>query len=82
MIKKLDKDEVPEMLPIKRGRESLLRIMLLKLEIGETLFMPKQDWKAKVGPYYIVASVKKKFGYRFEYGMKDDGSGWLFRRVG
>jgi len=82
MIKKLDKSEVPEILPIRRGKDTLLRTMLLKLEVGETLFLPKQDWKAKTGPYYIVSKIKQKFGYRYEHGPKDDGTGWLFRRIG
>lgn len=81
MIRKFSKDETPEILPVTRGRNTLLRAMLLQLEIGESLFLPIEDWKTKNSPYYIVAYLKKKNGYRFEYGFKTDGTGWLFKRI-
>lgn len=80
-MKKLGKDEIPEQMPVKRGRDTKLRLMLLSLEVGEGLFMPKEEWKRKNGPYYVIARIKKTHGFRYEYGLKADGSGWLFRRV-
>ena len=82
MIKKLRKDEMPAILPLARKRNTLLRVMLLQLEIGEGLFLPKEDWKAKNGPRFIVAGITKTHGFRYDWGWKADGTGWMFRRTG
>jgi hypothetical protein len=81
MIEKLNKDEMPAILPLSRKGNTVLRVMLLQLEIGEGLFLPKEDWKAKNGPRFIVAGVTKTHGFRYEFGWKADGTGWLFRRT-
>lgn len=81
MIQKLGKDEFKNDLPVSRGRNTMLRVMLLQLEVGESLFLPRDDWKTKTKPYYVVARIKKTKGYLYDYGFKTDGSGWLFRRV-
>lgn len=78
---KVNKDEVPEVLPVSRGRNTLLRAHLLQLEVGETLFLPREEWKTKNTPYYIVRYLKKKNHYQFDYGFKTDGTGWLFKRI-
>ncbi|MBI1287945.1 MAG: hypothetical protein GC178_10230 [Flavobacteriales bacterium] len=80
-MRKLSKDEIPEVLPIVRGRNTMLRVMLLQLEVGEILFMPNEEWKAKSSPRYVVNAIKKKHPHRFEYGKKTDGTGWLFKRI-
>jgi hypothetical protein len=59
MIEKLNKDEMPAILPLSRKGNTVLRVMLLQLEVGEGLFLPKEDWKAKNGPRFIVAGVTK-----------------------
>jgi len=81
MIRKLNKEEIPTVLPISKGRNTALRVELLQLQVGEACFLPKADWKTKNGPYYVVARIKKTHGFLYEYGLKTDGSGWLFRRV-
>lgn len=81
MIRKLKKEELPEVLPVSKGRNTLLRVLLLELEVGEGLFLPREDWKAKRTPSYVVAAIKRTHKRAFEYGFKTDGSGWLFRRV-
>ena len=80
-MQKLTKDELPGILPVKRGRMTLLRAELEKLQVGEVLFMPRAEWKTKSSPRYIINAIKKKSGLRFEWGFKTDGTGWLFRRV-
>jgi hypothetical protein len=61
---------------------TLLRAELEKLQIGEVLFLPREEWETKNSPYYIISSIKKKSGLLFDWGFKTDGTGWLFRRVG
>lgn len=79
---KIEKTDMPRMLPVKRKRMTVLRAELEALEIGEGYFLPREDWKAKNPPYSIVRDIRKKTGRQFEYGFKTDGSCWLFRRVG
>jgi hypothetical protein len=81
MIKIYSKEEAPEILPVSHGRNTLLRVKLLQLKVGEYLELPKEDWKTKNTPRYIVAAIKKKFGFEYEWGKKIDGTGWAFRRV-
>lgn len=81
MMKKLEKDEIPALLPIKRRRETTLRAMLLQLEVGEGVFLPFEKWKNKNSPAFVISHLKKTKGLRFEYGKKTDDSGWLFRRL-
>ena len=80
-MEKIAKEAMPKRLPVKQGRETKLRLMLLELEVGEGLFLPKAEWKSKDTPAYVVALLKKTKHLRFEYGMKTDGTGWLFRRL-
>ena len=77
----LKKEEMPKILPIKGGRDSKLRVMLLQLEIGEGLFMSHEEWKRKKPPYQVVSYIKKSHGRLFKYGKKADGSGWIFKRI-
>jgi len=77
----LEDNEIPEVLPVNRGRNTILRAMLLQMEVGQVLFLPREEWKTKNTPRYIVAAIKKKFPHRFDYGFKIDGTGWLFKRI-
>jgi hypothetical protein len=82
MMEKLLKEAIPTILPVKQGRETKLRKTLMELNIGEGLFMPKTEWTSRSSPAYVVARLKKTHKLRFEYGMKTDGTGWIFRRLG
>lgn len=80
-MRKLSAEELPEVLPIDKGRTTMLRAKLLELKVGEGLFLPKEEWKTKNGPYYVVAYIKKTHGFKYDYGIKTDRTGWLFKRV-
>jgi hypothetical protein len=80
-MQKLKKEEMPTILPIASKRSTLLRVTLLQLEIGEGLFLPRDEWKAKNSPRFIVVAITKSHGFRYEFGWKSDGTGWLFRRT-
>ena len=77
----LGKDDQPDILPIIKGRTTLLRTYLLQMKVGEVLFMPNEEWRSKATPRHVVARIKKTLGYVFEYGRKTDRSGWLFKRI-
>ncbi len=57
---KLKKEDLPEILPVKRTRMTLQRVALERLEIGEGYFLPREEWKTKNTPYYIVSAIRKK----------------------
>lgn len=59
----------------------MLRVKLLELQIGEGIFLPRDEWRTKNSPAYVISYIKKTHNYRFEYGFKTDGTGWLFKRV-
>jgi len=78
---KISKEDMPELMPIKRSRMTMLRGRLEELEVGAGVFLPRSEWNAKSTPRYIVLAIKKKSGRTFEWGFKTDGSGWLFKRT-
>ena len=80
-MKKIPKEEMPDKLPIREGRSSRLRLGLINLQIGEGLELEPGELKTKKPPYDIIARIKKKYGYRYTYGEKLDGTGWWFKRV-
>ena len=80
-MKKLEKHEIPALLPVKRKRETTLRAMLLQLQVGEGVFLPFEKWKNKSSPAFVLSHIKKTKGLQFEYGKTTDGTGWLFRRL-
>lgn len=77
----IEAEDMPPLLPLKKGRSTKLRIMLLGLKVGQGLYMDKEEWKAKSGPYYIVARIKKTHGYRYTYTRTADNKGWMFCRI-
>ncbi len=80
-MKKIPKEEMPDKLPIKEGRSSLLRLSLINLQIGEGLEVERGELRTQKPPYDIISRIKKKYGFRYKYGQNADGSGWLFKRV-
>lgn len=59
----------------------MLRVQLLQLQVGEVLFMGKEEWKTKTSPRFVVYAITKKYSMRYEYGRTIDGTGWLFKRI-
>lgn len=80
-MKKITKEEMPDRLPIREGRSSRLRLALINLQVGEGLELERGELKTKNPPYDVISRIKKKYGYRYAYGEKLDGSGWWFKRV-
>lgn len=81
-IKILDAEAAKDLIPVTRGRETLLSSKLKQLKVGEALILPDKDWKTKSPPYRVAINIAKRHGWQFEQGRMPDGSGWLFKRVG
>jgi hypothetical protein len=46
-MEKIKKEDLPAILPVRRGRDTRLRTVLMQLEIGEGAFLPVTEWKRK-----------------------------------
>lgn len=80
-MKKLSKEETDK-LGVISHKGSMLRSLLLQLQIGESVIIEKgTDWKSKSPPYRIVYYLVKTTALRFDAGVTPDGSGWIIKRI-
>ena len=79
-MKILTAAEAQDIIPLTKGRETLLSSKLKQLKIGEALLLPTADWKTKGTPYRVANNIAKRHGWQFEQGRMPDGSGWVFKR--
>jgi hypothetical protein len=77
----LNAEEAKDIIPLTKGRETMLSAKLKQLKVGEALVMPTKDWKTKGTPYRVANNIAKRHGWQFEQGRMPDGSGWVFKRV-
>lgn len=80
-MKILTAEEAQDIIPLTKGRETLVAAKLKQLKLGEALVLPAKDWKTKSTPYRVANNIAKRHGWRFEQGRMPDGSGWVFKRV-
>lgn len=81
-MKILEEDEAKDLIPLTKGRETLLSAKLKQLKVGQALIVTPKDWKTTTSPYRVANNIAKRHGWKFEQGRMPDGSGWLFKRVG
>ena len=80
-MKILSPEEAQNIIPLSKGRMTLLSAKLKQLKVGEALVLESKDWSAKTPPYRVANNVAKRHGWRFEQGRMPDGLGWIFKRV-
>ncbi len=80
-MKILTAEEAQGIIPLRKGRETLLSAKLKQLRVGDALILHPDDWKTKSTPYRVANNIAKRHGWRFEQGRMPDGSGWVFKRV-
>ncbi len=80
-MKILNEEEARDIIPVSKGRLTLLAVKLQQLKIGEALILESGEWRTKSPPYRIANDLAKRTGRRFEQGRMPDGSGWIFKRV-
>ena len=77
----LNEAEARDIVPLTKGRETLLSARLKELKIGQALVVTPKDWKTKSSPYRVANNIARRHGRQFEQGRMPDGSGWVFKRV-
>lgn len=80
-MKILDAEAAKDIIPLTRGRETMLSAKLKQLKVGEALLLADKEWTTKSTPYRVANHLAKRSGWEFEQGRMPDGSGWVFKRV-
>ncbi|MBI1225187.1 MAG: hypothetical protein GC192_08090 [Bacteroidetes bacterium] len=80
-MKILEEEEAKNLIPLTKGRETMLSAKLKQLKVGQALVVTPKDWKTKSSPYRVANNIAKRHGWQFEQGRMPDGSGWVFKRV-
>ncbi len=80
-MKFLTPAEAENIIPLTKGRETLLSIKLKQLKVGEAIVLEAKEWKTKSSPYRVANNISKQHGWKFEQGRMPDGSGWVFKRM-
>ncbi|MFN8322151.1 MAG: hypothetical protein U0T74_05785 [Chitinophagales bacterium] len=77
----INAEEARSLTPILWGRTTQVSAAVANLDVGQTLEITRQDWKAKRPPYAVVKRVAKKYGRVFEKGRNQKGNGWWVKRI-
>ncbi|MBK7762039.1 MAG: hypothetical protein IPI46_01530 [Bacteroidetes bacterium] len=80
-MKILKKEEALALSYHSKGRKSVLRTMIERLEIDEALTVNTSEWKGIHSPYYVVNYYAKTSGRTFSQGRLADNKGWVFVRT-
>ncbi|MCF8246460.1 MAG: hypothetical protein K9J37_10735, partial [Saprospiraceae bacterium] len=78
----LNEEEAKDLIPLTKGRETLVSAQLKQLKVGQALVVTTKDWNTKSSPYRVANNIAKRHGWQFEQGRMPDGTGWVFKRVG
>lgn len=77
----IQKDLAQSILPLSRGRESVVSAMLKQLQPGQALIVRRSEWKAKTAPTRTARKLEKRSSLKFETGRLPDNSGWILKRM-
>ncbi len=79
-MRKLSKEEVAQ-LHISKGRSTMVRTEVLKLQAGEFLEVKKGDWKQRNSPIQMLQALEKRFKHKYEMHTLSDKSGWVIEKL-
>ena len=80
-MQKLNKEEADKILPVGKGRNTLVSAAVKNLQVGEGLIITRQYWVTKLPPYNTISYISRTTGRQFRKGRMPDGSGWFVQRV-
>jgi len=81
-MKILNKEEAAGFVGRGRGRNTLVRKGLAKLQVGEIMIIEKgKDWLSPTPPYFSIRRFAKSSGRTFRYGRTMDETGWWAERL-
>ncbi len=80
-MKKLTKEEAAK-LAFKLGTSTVVRTVVMHLNVGEILLIEKGEWKQKNGPGQMLTRITEKTNRKFSLKTLADDNGWIVERVG
>lgn len=65
------------------GRTTLVRSLMMQLEMGQEMIVTKEEWKWKrVGPNHLCRYLEKRTQLKFEcYRILNAQGGWIIKRI-
>ena len=79
-MKKLTKEEAAK-LSFKLGTSTVVRTVVMHLDLEEILLIEKKDWTQKNGPGQMLTRITEKTNRKFSMKTLADDSGWVVERV-
>ncbi len=80
-MKKLTKEEAAK-LEFKLGTSTVVRTVVMHLNVGEILLIKRREWTQKNGPGQMLTRITEKTNRKFSLKTLADDSGWIVERVG
>ncbi|MCB0754355.1 MAG: hypothetical protein H6602_12595 [Flavobacteriales bacterium] len=80
-MRKLTPEEYAQMNLRGRGRRSAFAAAVLRLEVDEVLYLPKEEWKKTYHPSQTIYTIKKRYNRKFELLTEVNDKGWTVRRL-
>jgi hypothetical protein len=80
-MRKLTPEEYSQMNLKGRGRQSAFSRAVTQLEVGEVLFLPKEEWKKKYHPSRTIYTIKKRYNRQYKLLTEANGTGWAVERL-
>lgn len=82
-MKPITKEEKAAIATRPLSKKNIVRIYLLKMQVGDIIMVEPQDWTWKSAtPAYLCRRVEEQHGWKFEVErMLPPGAGWIITRV-
>ena len=80
-MKKISQEEFEAMNLVGHGRQSAFSRAVMQLEVGEVLYLPKEEWKKKYHPSKSVYTIAKRHNRKFEVLSEVNNKGWTVKRI-
>lgn len=81
-MKKLSKEQAKNIPTRPPGRNSMVRIYLMNMEVGDIILLEKKDWKQKKRqPSTYCRELERRTGRAWKCETALDGSGWVIERL-
>jgi len=80
-MRKLTPEEYASMNLRGRGRQSAFSRAIMQLEVGEVLYLPKEEWNKKYHPSKSVYTIATRYKRKFELLTEVNNKGWTVKRI-
>lgn len=81
-MKKLSKEEAASIATRPAGRNSMVRVYLMNMQVNDIILLEKKDWKQKKRkPSTYCRELERSTGRKWKCETALDGSGWVIERM-